>query len=153
MQDVEDPTRTCARVQLEIPISSTKQTRQPRELPIDLDVTSFCYTIYIGVLRIGKRIPKPFLIHLLSVTATFRKPCPTPGRLTQHDIARTTQYHTLGMAKDGGNLKTSWTFNIHKEGIGTLYKALELVCASLQFGGGVQEIDGHCICIYYLYNI
>jgi hypothetical protein len=47
------------------------------------------------------------------------------------------------MAKNSGDLKAARAFDVHKETIGALYKALELVGSGLMFGGGVEEIDGH----------
>jgi hypothetical protein len=51
--------------------------------------------------------------------------------LAKHDIAASAQYDTLGMTENGRNLEATGTFNIHKETIGTLDEAFELVSPSL----------------------
>lgn len=71
------------------------------------------------------------LVHLLSITTSLRKSSPSTGGLAKHDIAATAQYDTLGMTENGRNLEASGTFNIHKETIGTLDEAFELVSPSL----------------------
>ena len=47
------------------------------------------------------------------------------------------------MAENGGNLKASRALNVHEKAIGPLHKPLQLMGASLNFGGRVQKIDGH----------
>lgn len=71
------------------------------------------------------------LVHLLSITTSLRKSSPTTCGLAEHDIAAPAQYDTLGMTENGRNLEASGAFNIHKETIGTLDKAFELVSPSL----------------------
>lgn len=47
------------------------------------------------------------------------------------------------MAKDGGNLEASRTFDVHEETIWALYETLELVGAGLLLRGWVQQIYRH----------
>jgi len=49
------------------------------------------------------------------------------------------------MTEDSGDLEATRAFNIHKEGIRTLHKALELVGPGLGLWSWVEEIDRHCL--------
>jgi hypothetical protein len=49
------------------------------------------------------------------------------------------------MTEHSGNLEASRTFDVHEVTIGTLNKTLELVCAGLGLGGGIQEINWHFV--------
>ena len=89
------------------------------------------------------------LIHLLSVTAPFGQSSPSPRWLTEHNIARSAKDDRLGVRKDGGNLETSGTFNVHEEAIGALNEAFEFMGLCLLFGAGIQEIDWHFSTNYY----
>ena len=59
------------------------------------------------------------------------------------NIAIGTHDHRLGMTKDGGNLKATGAFDIHKVGIGGLYQSLQLVCAGFHFGRRAEQIVRH----------
>jgi hypothetical protein len=63
--------------------------------------------------------------------------------LTEHNIAVSTQDNSLRVAKNGGNLKASRAFNIHKERVWALHKTLQLVGSEFQLWGGVQQIGWH----------
>jgi hypothetical protein len=85
------------------------------------------------------------LLNLLSVRASFGQSGPPSSWLAKHNIAVTTQDNGLRMTENSGNLKASRALNIHKERVGALHEALELVGSSLQLCGGVQQIGWHFI--------
>jgi hypothetical protein len=70
-----------------------------------------------------------FLVNLLSVGASLCETCLSAGGLTEHDVAVPTQNNRLGMTEDCGNLKASWTLDVHEETVRGLNKPLQLVCA------------------------
>jgi hypothetical protein len=49
------------------------------------------------------------------------------------------------MTENCGNLEASRTLDVHEVTIGTLNETLELVCAGLSLGGGIQEINWHFV--------
>ena len=53
------------------------------------------------------------------------------------------------MAENGGDLVTSWTLDVHEEGVWVLDKPLQLALANLLLGQGVQQVLGqrHLDCL------